>query len=69
MTHGRFRKIRGRIKAAWGKLTGNDALQLEGDTDVALGSVEERVGDARNRAVRAIDRGADAIAKRLRTVR
>lgn len=66
VSRGRFKQLRGRIKAAWGKVTGDETARIEGDTDVVLGAVEERLGEARNRALSAIDAGAKAIAKRIK---
>lgn len=69
VTKGRFRQLRGRVKAAWGKLVNDESTRLEGDADVVLGALEERVGAARTRVLSTIDAGANALAKRLKTER
>lgn len=69
VTRGRFRQLRGRAKALWGKLVNDESTRLEGDAEVVLGALEERVSTARTRALSAIDAGAAAVARRLKTPR
>jgi len=66
VTRGRYRQLRGRIIAAWGRLTADEDARLEGDAEVVLGAAEERLGLARARALEAIDAGANALAKQLK---
>jgi uncharacterized protein YjbJ (UPF0337 family) len=41
-------KIKGSIKEAAGKLTGNDKLVAEGEADKAAGAAHESVGDIKD---------------------
>lgn len=69
VNQGRWKQIRGRIKAAWGRLTHDEELRVEGNADVVLGAVEERLGAERHRVLSTLENGARAIAKRLRRAR
>ncbi|MFJ9822860.1 CsbD family protein [Streptomyces sp. NPDC101160] len=48
-------KVRGRIKEAVGKLTGNERLQAEGRTDQAKAKVREVAENVRERAAGVMD--------------
>ncbi|VFU08228.1 CsbD family protein [Methylocella tundrae] len=41
-------KVKGAVKEAAGKVTGNDRLVAEGKTDKAEGSVRQSVGDVKD---------------------
>lgn len=77
VNQGRWMQLRGRLKAAWGRLTHDEGLRLEGNAEVVLGALEQRLGterkrvlsalDAeRKRALSALDAGVNAISKRLK---
>jgi uncharacterized protein YjbJ (UPF0337 family) len=69
VNHGRWTQLRGRIKSAWGKLTHDEDLRIEGNAEVVLGAVEQRLGSERNRVLAAIDAGAKAISRRVKRAR
>jgi uncharacterized protein YjbJ (UPF0337 family) len=47
---GKSRNLKGRLKDAWGALTGNKRLQGEGKVDRVAGSAQEKLGQARREA-------------------
>jgi len=44
---GKGRQLRGSVKKQWGKLTGDQRKQTEGDADRLIGKVQEKYGSAR----------------------
>lgn len=44
---GRWQRLKGRAKLAWGTLTDNDFAKAEGSVDALYGAIQERVGDTR----------------------
>lgn len=58
--NGRAETVKGHIKEAAGKVTGNDRLKAEGQVDQVQGKVQSSVGDAKAKvgdaAKKAIDR-------------
>lgn len=52
---GMLDKAKGKVKEAWGDLTGNESLEAEGKADQAKGSVKEGVADVRKDIADAID--------------
>ncbi len=59
---GRWAQVRGRVKRAWGELTGDEQLAAEGNAEVISGALQESVGIARREAAREVSRGVDAVA-------
>jgi uncharacterized protein YjbJ (UPF0337 family) len=59
---GRWVQLRGRIKRAWGRLIGNDAVAAEGNAEVITGALQESLGMARRVAAREVARGVDRVA-------
>lgn len=47
---GTWNQIKGSVKEAFGKLTDNDLMQMEGSTDRAVGVLQQRYGYTRERA-------------------
>ncbi len=47
---GKWRQMRGGLKARWGKLTDDDRRQLEGKSEQMIGLLEERYGYTQERA-------------------
>lgn len=43
-TRGRLNQIRGEIKRRWGRLTGDDVLEAEGDLEKLIGKIQQRSG-------------------------
>lgn len=58
---GKVRKLKGRVKEAFGIVTGDGPLEREGSRQRAAGSVEESIGKARRKAGEFVDRVAKAI--------
>ena len=48
-------QVKGRVKQAWGDLTGNEPLRDEGVADEASGDVQEGFGRARRKVGEAIE--------------
>jgi uncharacterized protein YjbJ (UPF0337 family) len=53
---GRWKQIRGEVKAWWGKLTDDDLDRAAGKFDVLVGLLQEKYGYNRQQAVEEIDR-------------
>jgi len=47
---GQWKQLRGNIKTSFGKLTDDDLLQAEGNTDKLLGLLQERYGYTKEQA-------------------
>jgi uncharacterized protein YjbJ (UPF0337 family) len=47
---GKWRQIKGDIKARWGKLRDDDLDQLDGHREYLVGKIQERYGVARDEA-------------------
>lgn len=45
---GTAEQVKGSIKEAVGKITGNDKLELEGKTDKVAGKAQAKVGEAKD---------------------
>ena len=59
---GRWIKFRGKAKRAVGRIIGDSNLAAEGNADVVAGALQESIGQARQSAVREMDRGIDMLA-------
>lgn len=49
---GKWKEIKGEIKAKWGKLTDDDLTMVEGETEKLLGFLQTRYGYSKERAER-----------------
>ena len=49
-SHSTWRHLNGNIKAAFGKLTDDDLLQADGDTDKMMGALQKRYGYTKSKA-------------------
>ncbi|GMV69542.1 MAG: hypothetical protein AMXMBFR76_19810 [Pseudomonadota bacterium] len=47
---GKWKQIKGQLKAKWGELTDDDLSYAEGNRDYLLGKIQERYGLAKDRA-------------------
>ncbi|MGH8455578.1 MAG: CsbD family protein [Stenotrophobium sp.] len=47
---GKWHQIAGKVKAKWGKLTGDDMLRARGNTERLLGELHEQYGLAKEKA-------------------
>jgi uncharacterized protein YjbJ (UPF0337 family) len=52
---GKWDQLKGRFKQKWGKLTDDDLVQAKGRRDELVGKIQERHGDTREAAERAVD--------------
>jgi uncharacterized protein YjbJ (UPF0337 family) len=60
---GKWKELRGRVKAWWGQLTDNDLDQIQGRYDQLVGKLQERYGYTRQEAegeIRKFFKQADA---------
>lgn len=53
---GKWRALRGRVKAQWGKLTDADLDEIGGNYDMLVGKIQQKYGHAREEIERALDR-------------
>ena len=51
----KWRQLRGRVKAEWGKLTDDELDQIEGNYDMLVGKIAEKYGQAREQIERRLD--------------
>ena len=47
---GKWKEMKGEVKAKWGKLTDNDLTEIEGIEERLLGLLQKRYGYAREKA-------------------
>jgi uncharacterized protein YjbJ (UPF0337 family) len=52
---GDWTRVKGRIRAKWGKLTDNDLETVKGKRDELVGRIQRRYGIAKDRAEREVD--------------
>ena len=52
---GKWRQIKGEVRARWGELTDDDLDQIEGNVEKMVGKLQERYGYARDVAQREVD--------------
>ena len=52
---GRWKELKGKAKARWGKLTDDDLTQVEGRAEELTGKIQARYGVARDEARRQVD--------------
>jgi uncharacterized protein YjbJ (UPF0337 family) len=52
---GQWNQFKGEAKRQWGKLTDDDMMQIQGDYDKFVGTLQERYGWDRERAKREVD--------------
>lgn len=57
---GRWKQLRGRIKAKWGQLTDDELNEVEGNYEMLVGKIQEKYGTTREQ----IERELDAFASR-----
>jgi len=53
---GKWKQMRGQVKAWWGDLTDDDLDTIDGNMDKLIGRLQERYGYAREDAEQEIDR-------------
>lgn len=56
---GNLKQVKGSVKEALGKVTGNTRLEAEGATEKVAGKTQEKLGDAKDAAKKAADKLRD----------
>lgn len=52
---GKWKQLKGKLRAQWGKLTDDELDQARGNTEYLIGKVQEHYGITREEAKRQID--------------
>jgi uncharacterized protein YjbJ (UPF0337 family) len=52
---GRWSQFKGELKKKWGQLTDDDLLQIEGNYDKFIGTVQTRYGDRKDEVKKWVD--------------
>jgi uncharacterized protein YjbJ (UPF0337 family) len=52
---GKWRQLRGQVKAKWGQLTDDELDEVQGNYDMLVGKIQERYGRAREEIERELD--------------
>lgn len=55
MLMGRWKQLRGRIRAKWGQLTDDDLDQVQGNYEMLVGKIQEKYGTTREQIERELD--------------
>jgi uncharacterized protein YjbJ (UPF0337 family) len=55
MLMGRWKQLRGRIKAKWGQLTDDELNEVEGNYEMLVGKIQEKYGTTRAQIERELD--------------
>lgn len=53
---GKWNQLKGNIRKQWGKLTDDDVDQIQGDSEILLGRIQERYGHTKEEAQAEIDK-------------
>jgi uncharacterized protein YjbJ (UPF0337 family) len=53
---GKWNQLKGNVRKQWGKLTDDDVDQIQGDSEILLGRIQERYGRTKEEAQQEIDR-------------
>jgi uncharacterized protein YjbJ (UPF0337 family) len=53
---GKWMQMKGQLRKQWGKLTDDDLDQIQGDTEILTGKLQERYGRSKDEARKEIDR-------------
>ena len=53
---GKWTQLKGNVRKQWGKLTDDDVDQIQGDSEILMGRIQERYGRTRDEAQREVDR-------------
>jgi uncharacterized protein YjbJ (UPF0337 family) len=60
---GQWKQISGRIKEWWGDLTDDDVRRIDGSKDRLIGTLQERYGYAKDKALSEVSRRLDEFSK------
>ena len=53
---GKWNQIKGTVRKQWGQLTDDDVAQIQGDSEILVGRIQERYGRTRAEAEKEVDR-------------
>lgn len=53
---GQWMQLKGKIRQQWGKLTDDEIDQMQGNTEMLIGKLQERYGYEREKAEQEVDR-------------
>lgn len=53
---GAWKQFKGELKTQWGKFTDDDLMQIEGDYDKFIGTVQKHYGDKKDEVTRWSDK-------------
>jgi uncharacterized protein YjbJ (UPF0337 family) len=54
IAHGEVKQLKGRIKQQWGRLTDHEIDEIEGNTEILAGKLQERYGWEKDEAERQV---------------
>lgn len=58
---GKWKQLKGKAKAQWAKLTDDDIMEVEGNTEALVGKVQEKYGIARDEAKKQVEKFKQSI--------
>jgi len=53
---GKWKQLKGNVKKQWGKLTDDEIDQIEGNSEILVGKVQEHYGRTKEQAQEEVDR-------------
>lgn len=53
---GKWEQVKGNVQKQWGKLTDDDLDQIEGNTKILVGKLQERYGMTKEEAEKEVDK-------------
>jgi uncharacterized protein YjbJ (UPF0337 family) len=56
---GQWMQLKGKIRQQWGKLTDDEVDQMQGNSEMLIGKIQERYGRSRDEAEREVNRWYD----------
>ncbi len=60
---GKWKQVKGSVRAEWGKLTDDDLEQIAGKKDKLVGKLQQRYGFTKDEAEQQLDDWVDAISR------
>lgn len=61
---GKWKQLKGKVKAKWGKLTDDDLDRIEGNRERLIGKLQETYGKRRDEVEKEVDSFFDRMAKK-----
>jgi uncharacterized protein YjbJ (UPF0337 family) len=56
---GQWMQLKGKVRQQWGQLTDDEIDQMQGNSEMLIGRIQERYGRSREEAEREVDRWLD----------